>query len=865
MRRRFLRAALILFGLILVLAIGAGLYVRAQLRASLPQLDGKLRVDGLSAPVTIERDHLGIPTVRGASREDVARAIGVLHAQERFFEMDLSRRRAAGELAALVGPRAVAADREVRPHRFRAEAQRAVQTIEPKARAVLDAYAAGVNSGLSHLRKPPFEYLVLRQDPQPWLAEDSLLVVLSMFITLQDYTGSYESTLATMSEVMPKAMVDLMAPAGTEWDSPIVGAAFGTPPIPGPEVYNLRARRLEKGPAKKYRIQVQPPRQETSNRASDSGLLALGSGLSALGFEDAHHPESAVGSNNWAVAGTLTTDGAPIVANDMHLAVRVPNTWYRASLEWPDPSSSSYTPKDRQSQPASDRDSAAATTERPEVASEGRTTKPSGPLRLIGVTLPGTPALVVGSNTHVAWGFTNTYADWSDVILLDVDPQDPNRYRTPDGWRQFDHYDEVIEVAGGATQHLPVSWTIWGPVLEPDFRGRPRAMRWVAHDADRLAVVSAALETARSVDETFDAVNGLGAPGQNFVVADSQGHIGWTVYGAIPRRVGLDGRIPQSWADGKRGWNGWLRQAEYPRVRDPENGRIWTANSRVVDGPMLASLGDGNYEVGSRARIIRDRLMAGDRFAPADLLAIQLDTSASFLARWRDLALRTLTPDAIAGHQGRAQFRDLVDRTWDGHASASSPAYRLTRLFREEVSVAVITFVLSEAYEADVSFDYRTIRRREGPIWKLVIEKPMHLLDPLYNDWNALLVAAVDRVVARVEVEGGLSQPWSRSNVTAYRHPLSSAIPIIGNRLDMPLQPMSGDLYTPSMHWGSNAPSERMIVSPGREANGIMHMPTGQSGHPLSPYYANSHDAWVTGKATPFLPGATEHTLTLTP
>jgi penicillin amidase len=141
----------------------------------------------------------------------------------------------------------------------------------------------------------------------------------------------------------------------------------------------------------------------------------------------------------------------------------------------------------------------------------------------------------------------------------------------------------------------------------------------------------------------------------------------------------------------------------------------------------------------------------------------------------------------------------------------------------------------------------------------------MHLLDPAYATWDDLLVAAVDRVIARADLEGGLSEPWSRSNITAYRHPLSAGIPIVGSRLDMPLQAINGDLYTPSMHWGANAPSERMIVSPGREASGIMHMPTGQSGHPLSPYYANSHDAWVTGKPTPFLPGKTEHTLTLRP
>ncbi len=632
MRRYLVRAAVIALGLILVLGTVAGFWARAQLRASLPQLDGTLQVAGLSAPVSIVRDSLGIPTVRGASRVDVARAIGVLHAQERFFAMDLARRRAAGELAALVGARALAADREIRLHRFRAGAERAVANMTPDARRVLDAYAAGVNTGLTSLGAAPFEYLILRQNPRPWLPEDSLLVVLSMFITLQDYTGSYESTLATMSDLMPKPMVDLLVPDGTEWDSPVVGTAFSVPPIPGPDVYDLRARRS----GKKERIVLPPPRQETS--------LPPGLGVTPwdLGF-DSDRGESAVGSNNWVIAGRLTADGAPLVANDMHLTVRVPNTWYRAALEWPDPSS------------------------------------PSGPLRLIGITLPGVPALVVGSNTHIAWGFTNTYADWTDLVLLEVDPQDLSRYRTPEGWRAFDRHDEVIEVAGAPPEHLPVSWTIWGPVVTPDHHGRARALRWVAHDVERLAVASAALETAHTVDEAFDAVNGIGAPGQNFVAADTEGHIGWTVYGSIPKRVGFDGRLPHSWADGARGWNGYLSPAEYPRLRDPESGRLWTANARVVDGEMLAKLGDGSYEVGSRARIIRDRLMAKDQFTPADLLDIQLETSATFLARWRDLILRTLTPAAIAGNGARAHFRDVVERTWDGQASAGSAGYRLTR------------------------------------------------------------------------------------------------------------------------------------------------------------------------------------------
>jgi penicillin amidase len=479
----------------------------------------------------------------------------------------------------------------------------------------------------------------------------------------------------------------------------------------------------------------------------------------------------------------------------------------------------------------------------------------------VGVTLPGTPALVVGSNSHVAWGFTNTYADWSDIVLLDVDPSNANRYRTPKGWRDFERFEEVIRVAGKADERLDVTWTIWGPEIGPDHMGRPRAYRWVAHDPDRLARTLAPFENARTIGEAFESANGLGAPGQNLVVADRDGHIGWSIYGAIPRRSGLDGRLPASWSDGTRGWNGWLTPAEFPRIVDPPSGRIWTANARVAGGRALALLGDGNYEVGSRATIVRDRLMAKPRMSPQDLVDIQLDTSARFLERWREMAIRSLGASALTRHPDRALFRDLVDKGWSGHASPDSVAYRLTRAFREAVTQRVIEFVLVECYEADPSFDYFRIRRREGPVWKLVTERPHHLLDPRYQSWDHLLWSAVDD-----EAGGDLRElAWSGYNITEYRHPLSGALPFAGRWLDMPSQALAGDLFTPNMHWGSAAPSERMIVSPGREAEGLMQMPTGQSGHPLSPFYASSHEAWVKGAPTPLMPGPPTHTLTLEP
>ena len=791
---------------LLVAGTGAAWWVRRELRGSLAQVDGEMALPGLSDRVTVLRDALGIPTIRGNTREDVARATGFVHAQDRFFQMDLSRRRAAGELAALVGPRALPIDRDIRLHRFRDEARRAVSLLHPDQARLLEAYVAGVNAGLAALQARPFEYLLLRQQPVPWRAEDSLLVVLSMFVTLQESDGGVESTLATMHEVLPPNVFDFLWPQGTEWDTPIVGDRLPVPPVPGPDTYNLRAKRSGR--------QTTPhlPRPRDVAWLSDSGT------------------RDAIGSNNWVVDGRFTENGGALVANAMDLTIRVPNIWYRAMLEW---------------------------------QAEGGDAH-----RLVGVTLPGVPALVVGSNTNVAWGFTNTYADTSDIVMLETDSARPGEYRAPDGWRAFERFNETIDVAGGPAESLSINWTIWGPVLPPDFKGRPRAYHWTAYSAERLAISLTPLENAHSLDEVIDQANGLGTPAQNLVAADRSGRIGWTIYGSLPRREGMDGQLPVSWSDGGRGWTGWLERNEYPRVLDPPSGRLWTANARAVDGSMLAALGDGNWEVGSRARIIRERLFARDMFTPRDLLAIQLDTRAEFLERWRQLVLDTLTPAVSGDSPARQAFRDVVDHGWNGEASPDSAAYRLTRMFRDSVSERVFAFVLAECYDQDPTFDYSLIRRREGPLWALVTTKPSHLLDPAYATWGDFLVASVDDIIRRLEEQGTgdlRSRVWSQMNVTAYRHPLSAAVPFLSRWLDMPSRALAGDLYTPQVHWGAAGASERMVVSPGREGEGIMHMPTGQSGHPLSPFYANSHDAWVEGRPTPLLPGSTQHTLTLTP
>jgi len=792
----------------LVLAGAFGVWARYTLRASLPLLDGERPMAGLSAPVRVDRDHLGIPTVRGATRADVARATGFLHAQDRFFQMDTLRRRPAGELAALVGPAALPADREIRVHRLRAVAHEALGLLTPADRAVLDAYVAGVNAGLAALGASPFEYYLLRQTPEPWLAEDSLLVVLAMFVTLQDSTGAYESTRGTMRDVLPREALEFFAPRGTSWDTPILGAAFELPPMPDARVFNLRARRTGR----------------------PTGIHLPSQVVRAPEVESAAARAGGVGSNSFAVAGTLTPDGGALVANDMHLVIRVPNIWYRASLEWR--------------------------------AADGEAH------HVTGVTLPGMPSVVVGSNTFIAWGFTNSYGDFGDLVELHLDPANPRRYRTPEGYRAFEQHEELLRVAGEPDEHLTADWTIWGPVLGRDHRGRLRAYRWVAHDARMLAGSVTPLEMARTVEDAITDANGAGTPAQNLLAADRSGSIGWSIYGSLPRRFGMDGALPGTWADGTRGWSGYLADDDYPRVINPPTDRLWTANARVVGGEMLARIGDGSYEVGSRARIIRDRLMARERFTPTDLLAVQLDARATFLERWRGLLLKTLTPAAIKDHPARARFRAVVEKDWSGQASPESAGYRLVRAFRDRVSQWVFAFVLADCYEADEHFDYTTERKREGPLWELVTRQPYHLLDPAFASWDALLLTALDRIVEDLEREHGddlADRAWKEANVTAYRHPLSTAIPLLGWWLDMPTTALPGDLYTPRMAFGPTGASERMVVSPGHEADGILQMPTGQSGHPLSPHYADSHAAWVRGEPTPFLPGPAIHTLRLVP
>jgi len=394
-----------------LLALAAVIAVEVVLRASLPRLDGQVRQTGLTSEVRVTRDARGVPTIEAGNRLDLAYATGFVHAQDRFFEMDLSRRLAAGELSELFGKVALGQDRRTRLFRFRSLAQLVISQATPEQRALLEAYARGVNAGLENLGARPWEYWLLGQQPVPWRADDSVLVQYAMWLDLQANGFEREIQRYEVNARLGgaecaggwKCALAFLYPPGTNWDAPDApdtAVAAGSIPIPDAAALNVRQ--------------------------------AVSSGTSLPASR-----APAAGSNSWVVAGRLTDTGAALVANDMHLGLRVPPVWYHARL----------------------RMSAGAT---------------AAGLDLNGVTLPGAPLLVAGSNGHIAWGFTNSYGDWLSVTRVPCSDVSERELTTPEGPMALSVAREEIRVHGAASDQLDIR----SGAVVADRRGAARLLVW---------------------------------------------------------------------------------------------------------------------------------------------------------------------------------------------------------------------------------------------------------------------------------------------------------------------------------------------------------------------------------------------------
>jgi penicillin amidase len=337
--------------------------------------------------------------------------------------------------------------------------------------------------------------------------------------------------------------------------------------------------------------------------------------------------------------------------------------------------------------------------------------------------------------------------------------------------------------------------------------------------------------------------------------------------GQVPVRANYDSTFPASWRAPDTGWTGWRTPEEYPRIVDPPTGRLWTANARTIDGETwLAFMGDGGFDLGARAAQIRDDLFARPKATADDMLAIQLDDRALFLTRWRDLLLELLAPSTLEGHPQRAAARKLIEQ-WSGRAAAEDVGYRVVRTARLQIRKQVFESLTASARSAHPERKFAPSSQFEGPLWELVSARPQHLLDPKYASWEQALLAAFDESLDALAKDCGEIDhcTWGTANTLRMRHPLSGAVPLLGRLVDMPSQALSGDSAMPRVQGVSFGASERLVVSPGREAQGYFQMPGGPVDHPLSPFYGAGHEAWAKGEPRPLLPGATQHTLRLVP
>ncbi|MES2127388.1 MAG: penicillin acylase family protein [Pseudomonadota bacterium] len=775
-----LRVVAGLLGLIVLLALALWLF----LRASLAQLDGTHSAPGMIGTVKVERDARGVPAISGANRLDIAYATGFVHAQDRFFQMDLLRRVAGGELAELFGAKALPLDKGHRLHRFRARAEQMIAAMPPQDRQFLERYVAGVNDGLDSLSARPFEYALIGVKPRAWMPADSLLVVWAMYFDLQGSQEARELSRGWLRDHASAEQLAFLLPEATQWDAPLDAQDVAAPAMP---------------------IPAAPPAWWGKPRGAEVKVAQLDFAAD-------------IGSNNWAVAGSRSKDGGAIVSDDMHLGIQLPNTWYRLALQFPDEKGVQH--------------------------------------RIVGVTLPGAPpVVVVGSNGHVAWGFTNSYGDYMDLVALDADAV-----------KAAVEKRETILVKDAKAVDLVVRETPLGPLREVD--GKTYAIHWTAHQPNSLNMNPRKLELASSLNEALDIATTMGIPSQNFMAGDDQGNIGWTIAGLLPKRAayGAQSTFPMLASEPAANWQGSLATADYPRVVNPASGQLATANSRQLMGAGGAIIGDGGFDLGARAHQVRDDLSAlGPKTDVKGAYGVTMDDRALFLAPWRERALKALDDAAVDKQPLRAQFRALLKDSWSGHASADSVGYRLTRAFMWQTQDLLFSAANGEMAKIDGKAGMASASARWPVVLaRLIDEQPAAWLPPDYKSWQQVQLVAIDKVIAELVKDGkALSNAtWGARNAASISHPIGNAVPFLHTWLAAPADQLPGDSHMPRVAGQTFGQSERLTVTPGKEEQGIFNMPGGQSGHPLSPFFLAGHAEWVSGTPAPLLPGTPVHTLT---
>jgi penicillin amidase len=816
MASRRARTLLIVVCVLIVLVVLLGLLGVQTVRRSFPQVSGDLRVPGLEHPVEVLRDEMGVPSIYAQTVHDLLLAQGFVQAQDRFWQMDVSRHIGTARLAEMFGKGQVDTDLFLRTLGWARVAQQEWDAMDPATRAYLEAYADGVNAYLAQRSGSALslEYAVLGlinrgYVPEAWTPIDTISWGKVM---AWDLGGNMDTEIELSildKELSPEVLALLFPPYPA--DHPIITQPSGS-----------------------------VARAESSPAVPDEALpllAALGTRIEGLSpLLDAGL--DGIGSNNWVLAGSRTTTGGPLLANDMHLGIQMPSIWYEMGLHC---------------QPVT----------------------ADCPFDVVGFTFLGVPAVIVGHNANIAWGVTNGGPDVQDLYIEKINPDNPNQYEVNGQWVDMTLVKETIQVAGGDPVPLTVRYTRHGPIISdtygplkdkveaPDLPFRQRtalelpesyaiSLRWTALEPGRIILAVLGVDQASDFEEFQKALCNWTVPSQNFVFADLRGNIGYQYTGRIPIRASGDGSRPvPGWTD-QYEWTGDIPCNRMPSLYNPPAGYVATANHAVVRSDYAYPI-PNEWDYGYRGARIVEMILAKDKLSIEDVQAIHGDDYDAmgpvFVPLLTALSEWPTPNQAIAADMLRGwDFQNRID---------SAPAAVFNAFWRHLLLRLFANMGVPEDYFPDQDRAFAIMETMVGDASWDCTQWCNDPTTPAVEDREAILRASFADAIAELETLLGKDPAkwtWGAIHTATFRNTTlgeSGIAPIEALFNRGPYETAGGNSIVNATGWSYadgyglvSLPSERMIVNLANLPESLMVHTTGQSGHAYHPHYTDMIDAW---------------------
>lgn len=772
--KRILLAMLVL----LVVAIAAGFtFIRHLNHRALPDYNAGLQLRGLHAPVEVYRDSFAIPHVYASDEHDLYMAVGYLMAQDRLWQMDMLRHVTEGRLSEIFGEGYIDTDLLLRALRYREKSEKILEKTDPEAVAALQAFSEGINQYIEDQgnRLPP-EFAILKYRPEKWEPYHSLNMIGYMGWDLK--TGWSEILLNTIQQSIDSVRYRQLLPDLLR-EQPVV--------YPG---YN----------------------RVSSTQLMPDMLLDLAL-LHPLGADVLE------ASNNWAVSGSKSSTGMPLLANDMHLSLSVPGIWYQMHQ-----------------------------------VVEGK-------LNVTGLALPGTPLIICGHNDSIAWGMTNTSVDNVDFYEERVNPADSTQYEYNGTWRNFAYQKTVIQTSTGRQVEKMLRFSHRGPIVS-SFKKIPDkviSLHWVGEEmSDEFRTVFL-LNRANNWDEFKAALTTFTSISQNVVYADRKGNIGLYCAAGIPvrNREIMFGMLPGQ--TDKYDWKGYVPFEELPYLYNPASGFVASANNRTAPSEYPYHIGSW-YAHPSRYQRITELLSAKGLLTVDDFKAIQLDQHSELAKKYLPGMLVSLSGYTDMNTVEKQAVEILSE--WNYDMSGSSPAAAVfEKLYWHLVRCTYSDELGSELFSGLNGVTSITRNATD----QLIDSKISPWFDDVTTpdkteDYNAVVHCAFTTAIAELSAQFGNDPEaweWGKLHALVLAHPLSS-VAVLDRvfALNRGPFPVGGSFHTVSPYsYDNNKPfdanhgaSHRHIFDLSNWDHSLTVIPTGNSGIPASPHYCDQTELYINGK-----------------